>query len=214
LAWLGLLLINMPFAFEIISAREVHRDFGGDSYRHWTLLTGILRSGVIKLRDHICLPSHTNQQVATVIGFEPNVTNAIEGEKRLMVPSRAFSQDIPDFMRRRGKLWLNQSAKKQVKASEVTQPFMLVIWEPAYSAADIRCGGIATECSKEYYQHRVLEMLRHSPELILHCRDCAAPLSNIPAAMPYLKELLTHPNREIVSRAVGIYNYLHWQQKS
>lgn len=204
----------MSFAFEVISTREVHRDFGGDSYRHWTLLIGVLRSGVIKLRDHICLPSHTGQNlVATVIGFEPNVHDTNTGEKRLMMPSRAFSQNIPDFMRRRGKLWLKQSSKKQVKASEVNEPFMLVTWEAAYNAADIRLGGVATECSDSYYQNRILEILQLTPETILHCRDCATPLSNIPAAMPYLKELLTHPNREVVSRAVNIYNYLHWQQK-
>ncbi|MBF2065481.1 MAG: hypothetical protein IGS39_13830 [Calothrix sp. C42_A2020_038] len=205
----------MCFAFEIISTREVHRDFGKDSYRHWTLIIGVVRSGVIKLRDHLCLPSYSGQYlVTTVIGFEPNVTNIVEAEKRLMLPSRAFSQNIPDFMRRRGKLWLNQSSKKQVKAGQISEPFMLVTWEPAYNAADIRLGGLATDCSKEDYQNQILEILRNSPERLLHCRDCAAPLSNIPAAMPYLKELLTHPNREIVSRAVGIYNYLHWQQKS
>ncbi|MBW4604748.1 MAG: hypothetical protein KME29_35630 [Calothrix sp. FI2-JRJ7] len=204
----------MPFAFEIIATREVHRDFGGDSYRHWTLLIGILRSGVIKLRDHICLPSQTGQNlVSTVIGFEPNVHDITEGEKRLMLPSRPFSQNIPDFMRRRGKLWLKQSSKKQVKASVVNQPFMLVTWEPAYNAADIGLGGLATECSNSYYQNRILETLQLTPETILHCRDCATPLSSIPAAMPHLKELFTHPNKEIVSRAVNIYNYLYWQQK-
>ncbi|BAZ12003.1 hypothetical protein NIES4071_38310 [Calothrix sp. NIES-4071] len=203
----------MPFAFEIISTREVHRDFGEDSYRHWTLLIGVLRSGVIKLRDHICLPSQTEQNlVATIIGFEPDVHDAEEGEKRLMIPSRAFSQNIPDFMRRRGKLWLKQSSKKQVRASEVKQPFMLVTWEPAYNATDISLGGVATECSNSYYENHILEILQQTPETILHCRDCATHLSNIPAAMPTLKELFMHPNREIVSRAVNIYNYLHWQQ--
>ncbi len=42
----------MPFAFEITSVREVHRDFGTESYRHWTILIGDLRSGVIRLRDN------------------------------------------------------------------------------------------------------------------------------------------------------------------
>jgi hypothetical protein len=205
----------MGFVFEIISAREVHRDCGGDSYRHWTLLVGILRSGVIKLRDHIYIPSQTGQNlVSTVIGFEPNVRDVVEGEKRLMLSSRAFSQNIPDFMRRRGKLWLKQTSKKQVRASEVNQPFMLVTWEPAYSAVDIHIGEKAFECSHSDYQNRILEILQLAPEAMLHCRDCATPLSNIPAAMPYLKELFTHPNREIASRAVNIYNYLYWQQKN
>lgn len=202
----------MPFTFEIIAAREVHRDVGEDRYRHWTLLIGILRSGTIKLREHISIPSVTGQSlVATVIGFEPTIANELEGEQRLMAASRPFSQDIPDFMRRRGKLWRNQFSRKQVTVDELTQPFMVVTWEIANNPTDIQLRGIATECSQEFYQNRILEILKQSPEHILHCRDCATPLSNMPAAMPLLKELFMHRDKELVKRAVGIYNYLHWQ---
>ncbi|BAZ39894.1 hypothetical protein NIES4101_58510 [Calothrix sp. NIES-4101] len=205
----------MPFALEIISAREVNRDFGEDSYRHWTLLIGVLRSGIIKLREDIVIPAHNGKPlVANIIGLEPNISDALTGEKLLMKSSRAFSQDVPDFMRRRGKLWLKQSARKQIKFTDINQPFMVVTWEPAHNPTEIEIGSIATECSQELYQSRVLEMLQQEPERILHCRDCAAQLSNIPEAMPYLKELLNHPNRELVKRAVGIYNYLHWQMKN
>jgi hypothetical protein len=204
----------MTFAFEIISAREVHRDLGGDSYRHWTLLIGILQSGIIKLRDDIAIPSQGKKPlVANIIGLEPNITDALAGEQLLMKSSRVFSQDIPDFMRRRGKLWLKQSSRKQIKASEINQPFMVVIWEPACNPENIQIGHVAAKYSDELYQSRILEMLQEEPERILHCRDCAAQLSNIPEAMPYLKELFVHPDRELVKRAVGIYNYLHWQIK-
>ncbi|PAX52993.1 hypothetical protein [Brunnivagina elsteri] len=204
----------MTFAFEIISAREIHRDLRGDSYRHWTLLIGVLQSGIIKMRDDIAIPSQGEKPlVANIIGLEPNINDGLAGEELLMKSSRAFSQEIPDFMRRRGKLWSKQSSRKQIKASEINQPFMVVIWEPACNPADIQIGAVATECTDEFYQSRILEMLHLEPERILHCRDCAAQLSNIPEAMPYLKELLVHPDRELVKRAVGIYNYLHWQLK-
>jgi hypothetical protein len=204
----------MTFAFEIISAHEVHRDVGGDSYRHWTLLIGTLQSGIIKLREDIEIPSQGEKPlVANIIGLEPNITDTLAGEQLLMKSSRAFSQDIPDFMRRRGKLWSKQSSRKQIKAGEINQPFMVVIWEPACNPTDIQIGSVATGCSDEFYQSRILEMLQEEPERILHCRDCAAQLSNIPEAMPHLKELFVHPNRELVKRAVGIYNYLHWQIK-
>ncbi len=205
----------MPFAFEITSVREVHRDFGAESYRHWTILIGFLRSGVIRLRDNILIPSLAEKPfVSKIIGLEPNINNISAGEKLLMLPSRAFSQDMPDFIKRRGKLWLNQSSRKQVKANAVTQPFMIVTWEPACNATDIQLGTVASECSQELYESRILELLQHEPERILHCRDCAAQLSNLPVAIPYLKELIMHPNRELVKRAVGIYNYLHWQVKN
>ncbi|NJL62000.1 MAG: hypothetical protein HC903_09405 [Methylacidiphilales bacterium] len=204
----------MTFAFEIISAREVHRDVGEDSYRHWTLLIGVLQSGAIALRNDILIPARGEKHlVANIIGLEPKINDASVGEELLMKSSRAFSQDMPDFMRRRGKLWLKQSSRKQVKASEINQPFMIVVWEPACNPADIQIGGVATACSEQLYQSRILEMLQGEPERILHCRDCAAQLSNIPEAMPYLKELLGHPDKELVKRAVGIYNYLHWQLK-
>ena len=205
----------MPFALEITSVREVHRNLGAESYRHWTILIGVLRSGVVHLRDYILIPSLAEKPfVSKIIGLEPNINNVSAGEKLLMLPSRAFAEDTPDFIQRRGELWLNQSSIKQIEASEVTQPLMIVTWEPASNAADIQLGSVASECSQEFYGSRILELLQHEPERILHCRDCAAELSNMPLSMPYLKELIMHPNRELVKRAVGIYNYLYWQQRN
>jgi hypothetical protein len=205
----------MPFALEITSVREVHRDLRTENYRHWTILIGVLRSGVVQLRDYILIPSLTGKPfVSTIIGLEPNIDNVLSGEKLLMLPSPAFREDVPDFIQRRHELWLNQSSVKQLKASEVTKPLMIVTWQPAYNAADIQLGTTAIECSQEFYTHWVLELLQHEPERILHCRDCAAELSNMPLSMPYLKELIMHPNRELVKRAVGIYNYLYWQQNN
>ncbi len=205
----------MPFALEITSVREVHRDLRTENYRHWTILIGVLRSGVVQLRDYILIPSLTEKPfVSTIIGLEPDINNVSTGENLLMLPSRAFREDVPDFLQRRGELWLNQSSVKRIEASEVTKPLMIVTWQPAYNAADIQLGAVASECSQEFYTHSILELLQHEPERILHCRDCAAELSNMPLSMPYLKELIMHPNRELVKRAVGIYNYLYWQEKN
>jgi hypothetical protein len=205
----------MPFALEITSVREVHRNLGTESYRHWTILIGVLCSGVVQLRNYISIPSLAEKPfVSKIIGLEPNINNVSAGEKLLMLPSRAFAEDTPDFIQRRGELWLNQSSIKQIEASEVTQPLMIVTWGPAYDAADIQLGTVANECSQELYTHSILELLQQEPQRILHCRDCAAELSNMPLSMPYLKELIMHPNRELVKRAVGIYNYLYWQQRN
>jgi hypothetical protein len=197
----------MTFAFEIISAHEIHRHPGESCYRHWTFLIGKLLFGSIKVCDRIAIPSHDDKLLAaTVLGFEPNIANPSQAEKLLMTPDR-LGEDIPDLLqpkRSRRKLWQGQLLQSEVKTNNVNRPFVIVTWAPAHTKADIQVGSVATGCSQEIYKSLIIEMLQREPECLLHCTDCAKPLSEISEAIPYLQQLLTHPNIKLVSRAIKV----------
>lgn len=195
----------MTFAFEIISAHQIHRHPGESYYRHWTFLIGKLLCGSIKVNDRIAIPSHDDKLLAaTVLGFELITTIPSKVEKLLMTLDLGERDDLPSLLQRRRKLWLNQCSTKEVKAYQLTQPFVIVTWAPAYREADILLGSVATECSQQMYQSLIIEMLQREPECLLHCTDCAKPLSEISEAIPYLQQLLTHPNIKLVSRAIKV----------
>lgn len=186
---------SQGFSFEVdpVDSSEVHRERAGQ-HHHYTLVSGTLAHGVVRIGDHVALPS----------------TLSPSGEA-----SRA---GVPLIATVRGFDGADAAGGYSVRADDGPRRLSLMVWAPA-APKGLLAAGAAGPCDPASYPGAVVALLAAAPSVFFHsqeyratlpaCLGCRASLRSIPAVVTHLRRLLGHGDPVVVDGVRDVLAGLH-----
>jgi hypothetical protein len=186
---------SLSFSFEVDpgDSSEVHRERAGQ-HHHYTLVSGTLARGVVRIGEHVALPS----------------TLPSSGE--------ASPAPVPLVATVRGFDGADAAGGFSVRADDGPRRLSLMVWAPA-APKGLLAAGIAGPCDPGAYPGAVVALLAAAPSVFFHsqeyratlpaCLGCRASLSSIPGVVTHLRRLLGHEDQNVVDGVREVLAGLH-----